>query len=169
LLFSDHTVDYLRPRSRSTHLANLLAVLSRVEPQAETDIQSGLSGAVERLGRRGLVVIISDFFADIEDLVEHLRQLRYRKHEVLCFQILTPEERDFPFSDLVEFEDAETGEKITTQTSYVADSYREALGAHRDRLRSVCHDHNIDLVELTTADSLDVALLAYLAKRERTM
>ena len=113
------------------------------------------------------MVLIGDFFADMDDLAKHLTMMRYRGHEVIVFQILTPEERDFPFTDLVEFVDAETGETLTTQTSYIADSYREALGEHQRALRSLCLDNNIDLVELTTADSLDAALLAYLSRRER--
>ena len=165
--FSEREVEVVRPRSRTNYLARLLAVLARIEPRAETNIHSGLAGVAERMRRRGLVVLISDFFADIDDLVEQLKRLRYRGHEVIAFQILTTDERDFPFKDLVEFIDAETDERLITQTSYVADSYRKALGEHQERLRSVCRDHNIDLVELTTADNLDVALLAYLSRRSR--
>ena len=166
LTFSDREVEYMRPRRRSVQLSNLLSLLANSEPKRETDIASGLSGVVERINRRGMLVLISDFFADIDDIIDHLNRMRYRNHEVIAFQLLTPDERDFPFSDLVEFIDAENDERITTQTSYIADSYKSALGAHQDALRAACRDNNIDLIELTTADKLDAALLAFLSKRQ---
>jgi hypothetical protein len=126
-----------------------------------------LAGLPERFPQRGLIVLISDLLDDTEKIIAGLKGFRIRRHEVILFHLLAPEERDFPYRENIEFVDAETNQVLTTQSSYIAEAYRESLGTHIETIRRFCRQNDIDFVPLTTADLLSTALLAYLNKRQR--
>jgi uncharacterized protein (DUF58 family) len=167
LAFADGPVASVPARTRSIQLPRLAGELARLEPARGTDVARGLAGLPEKLARRGLVVLVSDCLAEPSEIVEALRLFRARGHEVIVFQVLSPEERDFPFRDLTEFVDAETGERLTTQASDVRGAYLEALGSHVDYLKRTAREMDADFVELATDMRLDRALVDYLAKRRR--
>jgi uncharacterized protein (DUF58 family) len=113
------------------------------------------------------VVFVSDCLAEPREILDAMRLLRARGHEVLVFQILSPEERDFPYRDLTEFVDAETGERLLTQPSDIKQAYLEALAEHVGLLKRECSEMNVDFIELGTDTRLDRALVDYIAKRRR--
>jgi len=154
-------------RARAIQLARVLGELARLRPERGTDVARGLAGLAEKLRRRGLVALVSDCLAEPAELLGALRLLRARGHEVIVFQVLSPEERDFPFRDLIEFVDAETGERLLTQASDVSRAYLEALSSHTALLRRECGEMGVDFVELGTDTRLDRALVDYLARRRR--
>ena len=177
LVAFDDSIQVLRP-PRSTHgyLRELLATLDRIaQSPAETNRTSAaavLHQVAERIGRRSLVVVVTDLFENVgqhDDLLKALRHLRYRGHEVLVFHILNSEtERLFEFPDVpMVFRDMETSEELTLQPSQIRENYREAVRHFSTRFRSSCRERNIDFVELDTAEPYSTALLAYLNKRSR--
>lgn len=177
LIAFDEAISVLRP-PRSTHgyLRELLATLDRiVQVPSETQRTSAatvLHEVAERVGRRSLVVVVTDLFENVgqhDDLIKALRHLRYRGHEVLVFHILNTEtERRFDFPDVpMVFRDMETHEEITLQPSQIRENYREAVQHFSALFRSRCRERNIDFVELDTAEPYSTALLAYLNKRSR--
>lgn len=168
LAFADGPMASLPPRRAGYHLARIAAELARLEPSRTTAVAKGLAGLPEKLRRRSLVALVSDCLADPEEILETLRLFRARGHEVIVFQVLSPEEKDFPFRDLVEFVDAETGERLLAQASDVRASYMEGLLSHEELLRRECGEMGVDFVELRTDTRLDRALVDYLAKRRRS-
>ncbi len=167
LAFADGPVASVNAHARSVQLGNVLTQLSRLEPEHGTDVARGLAALPDKLTRRGLVIFISDCLAEPEEITNAMRLFRARGHEVLVFHVLSPEERDFPFSELTEFVDAETEERLLTHPSDLKAAYLEALGEHVAKLRTACSEMNIDFVELRTDTRLDRALVDYLAKRRR--
>jgi len=165
LAFSESTVQYVKPSARSVDLKALFSAMSGLKPGGGTSFGKGLAGLAERLVRRGLVILVSDLLAPVDDLLDELSQLRHRRHELIVFQLLADEERDFPYREQTEFIDMETGARLTTQASYVREHYLKELGSHLERLRRGLGDLDIDLVELSTSDRLDLALVEYLARR----
>ena len=166
LAFSDDTIEYVKPSARSVPLRSLFSAMSGLRPEGGTSFGKGLAGLAERLVRRGLVILVSDLLAPAEDVLDELSRFRHRRHELIVFQLLADEERNFPYRDQIEFVDMETGERLTTQASYVRQQYVGELNAHLERLRRGLRDIGIDLVELSTSDRLDAALVEYLARRE---
>jgi uncharacterized protein (DUF58 family) len=166
--FADGPLASIPSSARRLQLGRVLKELGRASPERGTEVARGLAGLPEKLRRRGLVVYISDCLSEPREISDALRLFRAHGHEVIVFQVLSPEERDFPFRDLVEFIDAETGERLLTQTADVAKAYLEALGEHMTFIRRECDEMNVDLVELRTDTRLDRALVDYLAKRRRS-
>ena len=115
-----------------------------------------------------MVVIISDLFDDVDEIMKGIEHLRFQNHEVLIFQILDPWERDLPLEGNIRFRDLETGEELTTQAEGVRENYLAAMNEWRDSLEKECRNRSVDRVELTTDDPLDQALLDYLVKRAKS-
>ena len=159
--------DVLPPHGGSLHLNALYTILGQAKPELETDTEKGLTGLPERLARRGLVILITDLLDDARKIIAGLKGFRVRRHEVILFHVLTPEERDFPYRENIEFVDAESGQLLTAQASYIADSYKRALHEHVESIKRYCRENDIDFVPLGTDEWLSTALLAYLNKRMR--
>ncbi len=85
------------PRSSPGHFSVVCSALERTKTGGEARLSGILHALAERIRRRGLIVIVSDGFDDVEDLAAALRHLRHRRHEVLFFHTLAPEEEEFPF------------------------------------------------------------------------
>ncbi len=177
LITFDETIQtLLAPKSTPSYLRQLLVEIERINTsdstRRKTGAASALSQVAERIGRRSLVVVMTDLFENVgrhNELLRALRHLRHRGHEVLVFHILESEtERRFRFPDVpMVFRDMETGEEITLQPSQLRDHYEEASTHFSDRFRRQCREHNIDFVEVDTAQPYDEALLAYINKRRR--
>jgi uncharacterized protein (DUF58 family) len=167
VIFRDGPAQMIPAKSSTVHLHQLYQALAKSKPDSATDTEKGLVGLPERFPQRGLIVLISDLLDDTEKIIAGLKGFRIRRHEVILFHLLAPEERDFPYRENIEFVDAETNQILTTQSSYIAEAYRESLNNHIETIRRFCRQNDIDFVPLTTADLLSTALLAYLNKRQR--
>ncbi len=175
----DETVHtLLGPKSTGTHLRHLLGALERVAstraPGKRTSAAAVLGQIAERIGRRALVVIITDLFENIaahDDLLRALKHLRHRGHEVLVFHVLESEtERRFQFPDVpMIFKDLETGEVVSLQPAQIREHYQEAVRFFSEGFRRKCLEHHIDFVEIDTAEPYDTALLAFLNKRKKLL
>jgi len=165
-VFDSEGLQLVPASARSSQLSVVLRSLASLEPESQTHFASGLSEVAARISRRGLVVLISDLLAEPDEVLDVLKYFRYRKHEVLVFQVMTAQELDFPFSDQHEFIDAETGEKLATSGRLIRREYLEALGGHLEALRQGCVELEVDFVPLRTDEPLTDALVAYLSKRQ---
>ncbi|HYG74711.1 MAG TPA: DUF58 domain-containing protein [Planctomycetota bacterium] len=166
-VFRDSMADVISARSSTVHLHQLYTLLSKLQPEKTTDTEKGLARLPERFPKRGLIVMISDLLDDADKIISALKGFSYRRHEILLFHLLAPEEREFPYRDNTEFVDAETNEIITAQGSYIAKAYKEAMTAHTEKIKRFCRQSDIDFVPLSTSEMLSTALLAYLNKRQK--
>ena len=155
------------PRASSKHLLGLLQGLEATVPGGETALAPVWHRlAVHHLNRRGLVILLSDCFDDPAHLARALQHLRHRKHEVLLFQIVAPEEIDFPFERPTRFKDLERiGDEVRTDARSLRDEYRANFAAHRTELMRKAHDLRVDYHLLRTDEPVDRALGAYIARR----
>ena len=177
--FDERVHTLMPPKSTHGYLHTLLArlgTLADAEPPKKdaprTSAAAALHEVAERIGRRSLVVVITDLFENVaahDDLLKALQHLRYRGHEVLVFHVLEgATERRFDFPDVpMLFRDMETGEEMTLQPAQLRDAYAEAAAAFAERFRRRCREVRVDFVELDTAEPYDTALMAYLNKRRR--
>jgi uncharacterized protein (DUF58 family) len=168
-LVRDGRLEVLPASSKTTRMAEVLAILDRARPAGESAVGALLHTVVEQVRRRGLLVVVSDFFQELPDIESALRFARYRNHEVLAFQVLTDVEHDFPYTVQTNFVDSETGERVVSEPRAVRSEYLRLLRAHNDGLRHLCEECETDLVSLKTADSLAEALTVYLSHRMQRM
>lgn len=157
----------LPPRSRRSHLGNMLAALSGLKPTGGSDIAGCLHRIAATIKSRGLVMVFSDLLGDAGAIMEGLYHLRHRGHDVIVFHVLDEAEAHFPFEGTIEFEDVESPDRLTVDALGIKDDYLGALGEFRGRLSTECSRARIDYVPVDTGVSFDKALLEYLLRRQR--
>lgn len=152
--------------NRTGHMRTIYGQLSKLEAGGETRLASMLHEVADRLTRRGMVVIVSDFYDDAERLAGAFQHLRFRGHDVIAFQVLDPNEVAFDFEDAVLLlEDAETAEQLPVLPDAVVKGYRERVRAHLDGLKETAAANRVDYELLTTDRPLDFALFSFLSRR----
>jgi uncharacterized protein (DUF58 family) len=167
-LYDTDIRKFIPPRSKQSYLHELLKTLVDVQPANETGTAGALNKLAERINRRGLVIVISDFFDDPESIMNALKHFRHKQHDVLAFQILDPRERDFKFNLTgANFKDMETGEELVTQPYQIQQSYAETMNEFLNKIRKESRNHFIDYHLITTDTPFDKALRAYLTKRAK--
>ncbi len=154
------------PCSASRNQAQeLFAALATTRAGGATQVGQDLFGIVQAVIRRGLSVVISDFFTPDDSGFELLRQLHAHRQETLVFQILSPEELELPETGEWILEDSESGEERIVHLDEMRAGYRQRLDAFCDRLKAECEGYEFEYVRLSTGEPLDRALMAYLERR----
>ncbi|MBE2280141.1 MAG: DUF58 domain-containing protein [Ignavibacteriaceae bacterium] len=167
VLYSDVIEKFLPPKASNNYLAEIIKTLSNIQSSGKTNTPGCLNAVTEKINRRGLVIIISDFFDDLDSILNAVKKFRFSHNEVILFQILDPLERDFAFKNDSVFIDLETGEEITTQPYQIQRAYREAFQEFQAKLKKNCVNSGIDYNLIDTSKSLDTALLTFLQKRSK--
>jgi uncharacterized protein (DUF58 family) len=165
--FDDHILEFTAPSIRPGHLRALLGTLDRLVPGRETNAGRPLHQLADAMGKRGLVVLISDLLDDPARIVEGLKHFRFRGSDVLVFHVLDHAERTFPFERPVRFQDLETGEEVLATPQAVRERYLAELEGLVSTYRRELALAGIDYTVLDTSEPLDAALLSYLAVRGR--
>ncbi|MFH1011830.1 MAG: DUF58 domain-containing protein [bacterium] len=158
---------FLPPRSVRSYLNVLLSHLENLQPSGKTDIGRNLHTVAERIQRRGLVIVLSDFLDEPANILSGLRHFRHDGHEVLAFHILDPMERSFAFKGDAKFIDLETDEEMPTQPWHIRRDYRHLLRKFIEELKRGCREQLVDYNLLDTSVPYDTALFQYLTKRKR--
>ncbi|BDS06578.1 hypothetical protein NT6N_16180 [Oceaniferula spumae] len=164
--FDNQIKSQLRSASRPSQVRRILDTLWESEPGEETEIAGVLHEVAERIPRRGLVVLISDFFDDPKAMIEALHHFDFRQHELVIFHLLAEEELTFPFKDFQRFKDLENIEpmlKIDPQA--VRSAYLERLRDFVKSMESTCGNLRADYVPVTTKSPLQDTLIKYIGKR----
>jgi uncharacterized protein (DUF58 family) len=167
--FDDRIVAMLAPSARSGHLRTLLITLDRLEIGKRTNFAKPLHQLAESLTKRGIVVVISDLLDDPERVIRGLKHFRFRGIDVIVFHVLDPDETEFPFERATRFEDPETSEEVMAVPVIVRQAYLDSIGALIDRYKRELGATGIDYHLLSTAQPLELALMAYLSTRERAL
>jgi uncharacterized protein (DUF58 family) len=166
-LYSDKIETMLQPKSTKAYLTQLLKTLNQIKPSNVTQTSGCLSSVAEKIKRRGLVIIISDFFDEINSVMKAIKLFRYKQNEVIVFQVLDPIERSFAFGRDAIFKDLETNEEITTQPFQIQKAYRKAMNEFTELIKETCLNSNIEYNLIDTTTPFDKALLSYFKKRSR--
>jgi len=166
--FDDRIVAALPASNRPGHLRNLLITLDRLVLGSRTNVSKPLRRLAESMNRRGMVVLISDLLDDSEAIIRGLKHFQYRGSDVLVFQILDPDEIEFPFDRATRFEDLETSEEVMAVPGLVRSHYLKQMSGLIERYRRELGAAGIDYQLLSTKQPLEIALLAYLSTRSRT-
>ena len=164
-IFDSRCRQILPPRNGPEHLRTLANTLANTTPDAKTDLAATLHLIAEQTRKRGLVVILSDLFDDINKIKAALAHFRRRKHDVVVYQILDQAEIDFPFRESTAFEDLETTDKITTNPREIREAYQQTIGTFLLHCKQTCASLGIDHQLLSTNKNPIDALLQHLKQR----
>ena len=155
----------VRPSSNPSHLKQLLQVMQATPAERKTSAGAIFHELAERFKKRGIVVVLSDLFDDVDAMIAGLKHFRHRRHEVVLFHVLDPAELDFPFRNTTLFRGLEELPEVLVEPRALRKAYLREFEKYRRRLKKGCRLHRIDYVEMRTDQPLDVALSSYLASR----
>lgn len=166
-LYDTKIHTFLPSSSKKSYIREILKMLDITYPANETGTAQALDLLAEKINRRGLVIIISDFFDEPDSVLNALKHFRHKKHEVLAFQILDQRELDFKFGSGANFKDIETGEELVTQPYQIQQAYVGAFNDFISQIKKECYQHNIDYQLINTSMPFDKAMREYLTKRRK--
>jgi uncharacterized protein (DUF58 family) len=165
ITFDDEIRNYIRPSTRQGQLHRLLAGLEQAEARARTDFAKPMRYFQEFLRRRGMVLIVSDFWEQPESIIRNIEPLRFHGNEVVLFHVLDPEDVKPKLNGPSILVDMETNAQLEVTPDYTKQEYREKVEAHLADLRDRTQAAGMGYFRLMTDRPLDEALREYLTLR----
>ena len=163
-----HAVDrFITPRAGRPHLRALLAALTSLEAQGTWSGGETVRRAAERLKRRGLLLVFSDFYDDEERTLAELRRAARMGHEVALFQILSRDEIELPYRRDLEFTDLETGRRLAINAGLARRDYKDAVTTFLERWRSGAGAEGFQYSLIVTDTPPERSLRNFLLARRR--
>lgn len=166
-LFDSELREQLNPKSTAAHLHSILTILDSYSPGVDSEMEKPFNELAEAAKRPGIVIVISDFLDETDKIVEGMQHFKFNGSDVILFHILDREEQKFDFSDIVEFEDMETGEKLLVVGEAAQELYKTNFDRHTGTVLKQSGILGVDYCKLMTDKPLDFALFKYLAARSR--
>ena len=168
ITFDSKVRDIIPCRTKITHLHLMLESLVKTEPGKDTSLAPVIESLAQRLKRRGLIILISDFFDDPAALLRSIGVLRKKGHEIIALQLWDRDEIDFPFGNWARFENLEDDEEfLLLDPATIRQRYIEVQKAFAEQLKDGFRKHQVDYLSLPTDESHSMALRNYLALRMR--
>ena len=165
ITFDNQITTFRKPSSQPSHLKQLVQVMNLGAARQKTHLAPIFHDLAERIARRGLVIILSDLFDEVPELLTALKHLRHKRHEVVVFHILDGAELDFPFQEATLFRGLEQYPELLTDPRTLRRAYLQEMKTYLLELQRGCRAENIDYVRLRTDADLGIALSSYLANR----
>ena len=163
--FDEDIVDFVPPSAK--HLEVVLHKIDQMKPGRRGALGPPLAKVAEAVRRRGIMVLISDFYEEPEAVLDAVKVLRYKGNDLIVFHVLDPAEIEFPFDEVANYQDLETEEAIPIIPEYLREQYRKLVAEHIERLSRWLGDNRIDYTLFDTSTPLDFALFNYLSNRQR--
>jgi len=167
VLYSDTIETYLEPKANKTYLKVLFNALVNQKLSGKTNTGKCLNNVAEKIKKRGMIIIISDFFDNLESVITALKHFHYKNNDVIVFHLLDRIESTFGFGRDAIFIDKETGEELTTQSSQIQKSYINLFDNFTNTLKSECLKYGMDYNLVFTDMTYDKALQSFFIKRSK--
>jgi uncharacterized protein (DUF58 family) len=165
-VFDSAVRAYMPPRSSMGVILEIDRLLRVTKPVPKTTIAKQLHDIALLMKRRSFVVLISDLFSDVDDIMAGLDHIKFDGHNVVVIQTLDPYELEFPFKGTWRFDGLEGEEPLTTQTDRIKETYLADLKQYLDDLHSRCAGSHIDYTVANTKRPLDAVLSEVVLKRQ---
>ncbi len=165
ITFDEAIVTHVPPSAK--HFNVVLLTLDRARAERPGRLSEPLKKMAEHFKRRGILLLISDFYDEPDEILEAIKPLRFLGNELIVFHVLDPREIDFAYDEASTFEDLETTEQMPVVPQSFRDQYRSMIQDHINALTTRFSEQRIDYTLVNTAEPLDRALFSYLSSREK--
>ena len=163
--FDNQVRANVRPSSNPSHLQQILSVLESTQPQAKTDTGPIFHDLAERMNKRGVVIVMSDLFDNVDSMLAGLKHFRHRRHDVIVQHVLDPAELEFPFQQSTMFRGLEQMPEVVADPRFLRKAYLSEFEGYLRKVQSGCREHAMDYHLIRTDQRLDRALSTYLTAR----
>lgn len=156
---------WLAPHAGPLQLSRTLESLERRRPRGPSGLAQAMHEVAERLERRALVIVLSDFFIPVEQIRSGLAHLRHDRHELIAMQIVDRDEVEFPFRTWCRFRGLEGERPQLCEPSVMRQMYLDNFRRHRRALREACLAMHVDYHPFTTDKPVLDAVRLFLSRR----
>ena len=167
ITFDNDIVAHVPPSAK--HFNVVLQNMDRAVAERAGNLSIPLHKMAEHFRRRGILVLLSDFYEEPDTILEAIKPLSFLGNDLIVFHVLDKSELEFGFSDASAFEDIESGEQMPVVPDAFRKEYQALVRAHLDALQQRFSANRIDYTVLDTSKPLDHALYRYLSSRARMM
>ncbi|APZ92960.1 DUF58 domain-containing protein [Fuerstiella marisgermanici] len=166
VILNEQNPMFLPPKQNAAHLRAILSILQAATASEGGSLGVQIRAIIPRMRRRGLFVLFSDCFGDLDDLATALRVVKARGHDVVVMHVLAPEEIHFDFRRWSSFQSLEVkGQKVNLDPAAVRDEYLRRMRLFLDRLQELVTGLGGDYVRMTTNQDLAETLGWFLRGR----
>jgi len=166
-LFDDGVLQDIPPRRNPLHLRYIFDTIAAAEPKGETGLVKELHMLAERIRQRAMVIIISDCFCDVDELLNCFEHLHFQKHDFALFHLLDPLELDLDLDRPVRFLDMESDDVLLAEPEVIREPYIEAVNEYLELVHQGCNKHNADYRRVLTDQPYDTVIADFLVDREQ--
>lgn len=164
-MFDEHITQFIRPSNNTHQWKTVVRELAGKTGPAKTSMKRVFAELAERVPTHTLIILVSDLFDDAEAVESGLRRLRFRRQDVIVWNLWDPAELTLALSGPTLFEGLEDTGKVMAEPGSLRARYTEEVNRFQTRLRRACGNLQIDYALFDTSQPLDVALTSYLATR----
>jgi uncharacterized protein (DUF58 family) len=164
-LFGGRVQQWLVPRSGTAQLSRVIDLLERAGPRGESDPGKSMHDVADRLGRRSLVIAVSDFFTPVQRLREGLARLRHDRHETIVLQVLDRDEVEFPFRKWARFRGLEGERARLLEPALVRKNYLDNFRRHKRELEETCRALGVEYSSFVTEKPVIDSITTFLRRR----
>jgi len=166
IIFADDVQNYVQPSTRQGQFMRVAHAIEKAELGTRTDFAKPFIHFQQFLRRRGIVVVISDFYENPETVISTVAPLRFRGNDLILFHVLDPQEIHPKLKEPVLLVDMETKDALEVSPEYAREEYKPKIDAHIEDLKKKAAAHNVDYFLLPTNRPLDAAMLEYFLIRK---
>ncbi|MFT5523081.1 MAG: hypothetical protein ACI9HK_001025 [Pirellulaceae bacterium] len=159
--------NHLKLSSAETQLNQICQSLSQVEPGEETELGQVVSQLADQIGRRSLIIVISDLFTDLDSLYDAMGKVQYGGHEMIVFHVLDRAEVELPFNQSVIFKDIEGAEELYAEPRSFRSAYQDAMREFMEEVEKRCLYCGIDYLSIFTDQDMGLLVSRFLHQRTR--
>ena len=167
MTFDEGVGEFISARQREGHFRQMMVALSRPVTGAGTDLSRPLMQIAALVRRRGLIILVSDMLAPVDELRTNLAYLRSRGHEVLIIRVVDPAELELKLKSPSMVVDMETQREIYLDPEAASQAYAQQFGEHRDHLQAICDSLGVEIYEIRTDQPMDDALFHVVSTHRR--
>jgi len=166
-LISNKVLEYYTPSKKMVNINNMLNKLEAIEPVGESEFKKTLIYLSEKIRNKSLVVVISDFLAPVDQIIDGLKYLKSKKNDIILFAINDRIEKEFSFKQNYKFIDLEKNNFVILNPVNIKEEYLKNRTIHYKTLENFAIRSNIDIHYFDTIDSFEDVLYNYLIKRSK--
>ena len=165
--FSEH-LNIFKPKKGVSKLMSIFDTLNQIKPKGQSKFRESLLHYKAAIKTKSMVVIISDFLFDPEELRNTL--LRFKRSQVTVVQVLDVAERELSIEGDMILTDSETDDTMRTYVSNrLLENYSEELLAHVHKLKKICDTFNVDFLSVSTDTPIFDTFYELLGKSDKVI
>lgn len=157
--------SWMDPTSRPEMIDRFDAELSRLRAAGGTEVGGVFDELVQRIGRRSVVLVISDMFTNVQAMLDGLDRLRFAGHSVALLHVLDPGELELPQRGVRRWRAAEGAGRRVFRAPRVRAAYVQQVDRYLQQLRWTCGRRGVDYTLIRTDEPPGEALGRYLVRR----